>query len=211
MQIIVKKSQTTIFFSISQHLFQTLYDLKTTVLIHFFAPFCNFLRLEKVMNSLTHLVWFHNKHWKNTHQIFLVQIVTNFEILILIIQSLGLLNTSVRNSLCLVVHHYRKSSTAKLILKFPHLTHGLCEKLKNGQTGRLGRLDITFILVYSLFVIPSLLLSRRRGSLVECRVSNHHNLRVACSSHAGYPFYQYALLLTFRPERDLDDIRKMSK
>ena len=39
--------------------------------------------------------------------------------------------------------------------------------------------------------IPSFSLSRRRGSLVELStsVSNHNNLRVACSSHAGYPFY----------------------
>ena len=40
------------------------------------------------------------------------------------------------------------------------------------------------------FYLVLLFLLRRRGSLVELStslVSNHHNLRVACSSHAGYP------------------------
>ena len=69
----------------------------------------------------------------------------------------------------------------------------MVEKLKNGQTGRLGRLDMTFI------VIPSLLLSRRRGSLVELSTSKQSSQLARVRVTPGTRFID--IRITYSPSR----------
>ena len=83
----------------------------------------------------------------------------------------------------------------------------MVEKFKDGQTGRMGRLYSFNVIVYSYYHLSGTV--DLSGTVVEHSTSMQGS---ACSSHARYlPVLLIYVSLTLRPERDLDDIRKMSK
>ena len=92
------------------------------------------------------------------------------------------------------------------------MRHGLVEKLKNGQTGRLGRLDIkmrelSLINIGYTFIITI----TPRGSLVELSTSKQSSQLARVRVTPGTRFIDIYVLLSLRPERDLDDILQGAK